>query len=341
MAAKMSLEDQKHVRDWMMRNARPLDLTRWKFHFDNGSRGEVIRALAAYQNADGGFGHALEADNWNPASTPYVTAVAADILHEIRFDGRHFPLVDGMLRYLETTPAFTGTRWPAVVPSNNDHPHAPWWSWEVENDAPASDPTDGAWGFTPTAKLCGFILRFADLDSPLFEKALTLAEQAIRIYLEGSTPDGEPYRSVFREGEIAGLNALQQNIDEMRKRATGELLDRVNATFGDLSALKTALAEQAARFIVRDPAKWLEYGCKPSTFVTGRECLFVKGNEDILQTEFDHMLAHRTAEGVWDIVWSWGAYESEFAVSRNWWMGTIALQNMMLLHAFGRLEGGL
>lgn len=32
-----------------------------------GSQGAVIDILMQYQNEDGGFGHALEADSWNPA----------------------------------------------------------------------------------------------------------------------------------------------------------------------------------------------------------------------------------------------------------------------------------
>ena len=52
------------ARTFIYRNARPLDIVRWQYHFENGSKEEVLTALAAYQNADGGFGHALEPD-WN------------------------------------------------------------------------------------------------------------------------------------------------------------------------------------------------------------------------------------------------------------------------------------
>ena len=47
---------------WIYRNARPIDLARWKYHFENGSKANVLQSLSAYQNEDGGFGHALEAD---------------------------------------------------------------------------------------------------------------------------------------------------------------------------------------------------------------------------------------------------------------------------------------
>lgn len=39
--------------------------TLWQYHFENGSQEAVLLALSFYQNDDG-FGHALEADSWNP-----------------------------------------------------------------------------------------------------------------------------------------------------------------------------------------------------------------------------------------------------------------------------------
>lgn len=56
----------ERARRFVYRNARPLDLARWKYHFENGSEQEVLAALSAYQNEDGGFGHGLEEDNMNP-----------------------------------------------------------------------------------------------------------------------------------------------------------------------------------------------------------------------------------------------------------------------------------
>ena len=58
------------ARAFVYRNARPLDIARWQYHFESGSSDAVLKALATYQNADGGFGHALEPDAWNPNSSP-------------------------------------------------------------------------------------------------------------------------------------------------------------------------------------------------------------------------------------------------------------------------------
>ncbi|MBI4926641.1 MAG: hypothetical protein HY835_02670, partial [Anaerolineae bacterium] len=56
--------------DFIWKNARLLDRRLFAFDFLDGSAEAVVSALAAYQNADGGFGNALEPDKRTPYSTP-------------------------------------------------------------------------------------------------------------------------------------------------------------------------------------------------------------------------------------------------------------------------------
>ena len=73
------------AREFIYRNARPLDLARWNYLFENGNKENVLRILASYQNEDGGFGHGLEPDCWNPNSSPVQTWVATEIIKEVAF----------------------------------------------------------------------------------------------------------------------------------------------------------------------------------------------------------------------------------------------------------------
>lgn len=75
-----SREDLKKARDWMYRNAHPVDLSRWRYHFVDADNAAV---LVAYQNEDGEFGHGLEADSWNSESSPIQTWCATEILREV------------------------------------------------------------------------------------------------------------------------------------------------------------------------------------------------------------------------------------------------------------------
>ncbi len=316
---KLPKEDFLKIKNWIYRNARPLDIARWKYHFENGNREDIIIALSAYQNDDGGFGNTVEADSWNPNSSPFSTSTVIGILEEIGFHEQNHPLIKGILRYLDNTPEFTGKYWPAVIRSNNDYPHAPWWSFSANFEA--------EWGYTPTAKLAGFILRFADRGTAIYNKAATIAKEAIDKYLNGVTPDGKPYRSVPREAEVECFLYLLNSIIE------------INAMeLGNTSELEKALREQAGMFIEKDTSKWNGYCWKPSAFINSPNSIFYKGNEEVMAAELDFILNNRNQDGVWNIPWNWGAYEREFAISENWWKATKGIEYLLLLKNFNRLE---
>lgn len=80
---KLSLDDYKEIKMWMYRNARQIELSLWQYFFENGSKEAVLSSLLFYQNDDGGFGHALEADSWNPNSSPYTTLRAGCLGHNL------------------------------------------------------------------------------------------------------------------------------------------------------------------------------------------------------------------------------------------------------------------
>ena len=77
------MEAFEKARKFIYKNARPVDLARWQYHFENGSREAVLQALQVYQNEDGGYGHGLEPDHWNPNSTPIAVWEACRILREL------------------------------------------------------------------------------------------------------------------------------------------------------------------------------------------------------------------------------------------------------------------
>lgn len=141
----------------MYRNARPLDLARWQYAFEDGQADAILAALAAYQCADGGFGHALEADNWNPNASPYTTGVATDILHELNLYDAGHPIVNEILTFLADTPFRTDNDWPFTIPSNDAFPHAPWWTY--------SEDANKMNGFNPSATLISYIFSAANADA--------------------------------------------------------------------------------------------------------------------------------------------------------------------------------
>jgi hypothetical protein len=102
--------------------ARVLEQRRFAYHFLAGGSDPVETALAAYLNADGGYGHALEPDLRGPVSQPLHTEHALRVLDSI---GRCGGLrVERMCRYFTEVSTRDGAL-PAVHPSQRAYPAAP------------------------------------------------------------------------------------------------------------------------------------------------------------------------------------------------------------------------
>jgi hypothetical protein len=130
--------------EFIWRNARLLDRQLFAFQFNGGSADAVVAAMRAYQNADGGFGNALEPDIRCPDSQPVPTQHALEYLDWIgHFDG---PLTERVCDFLETITTTEGGV-PFVLPSVRAYPRAPWW--ETADQPLAS--------LNPTAMIAGIL----------------------------------------------------------------------------------------------------------------------------------------------------------------------------------------
>jgi hypothetical protein len=130
MSEKIALDAAERFL-WL--NARLIDRLRYLHLFKGDDAGPVLDALRAYQNPDGGFGHALEPDLRGPRSQPAPVASALEVLDEIGAGAD--PMVGRACDYLLTITTADGGV-PFVLPSARDFPRAPWW--EAGDDPPAS-----------------------------------------------------------------------------------------------------------------------------------------------------------------------------------------------------------
>lgn len=299
------------ARTFIYRNARPLDIALWQYHFEGGNKDAVLTALSAYQNDDGGFGHALEPDAWNPNSSPIQTWTATEILREIDFTDAAHPIIQGILRYLASGQDFEGRFWYNTLRSNNDYPHAPWW--HTESDSTCHND------YNPTACLAGFIIRFADKYCELYQLGCRIAKEAFDAYFA---------RELLSDMHTAGCYIrLMQYCEEAYA-----------ADIIDLPALKERLRKQIKHSITHDIAKWESgYICKPSQFFNTADSIFYADNKDIADYECEFIVKSQLADGSWSIPWSWADYPEEWAISKNWWKGNGAILNMFYLKGMGRL----
>lgn len=298
------------ARSFICRNARPIDFARFKYHFEQGSKEDVLAILAAYQNPDGGFGFALEADAWNPNSTPIQTFSATEILREMDLTSGDHPIIQGILKYLESGRNFNGRVWSKIARSNNEYPHAPWWHSDIDSE----NDND----YNPTACLAGFIIRFARKDSDLYHLGCRIAKESVE--------------SFFEQEELS-MHTLLCYIRLMEYCDEADAQDVI-----DINKLRQRLKEQVANCITADTAQWeTDYICKPSQFFNSPDSIFYSDNRNIADYECDFIVRTQQEDGAWNITWSWSDYPEEWAVSRNWWKSYVAVSNLLYLKGMGRL----
>ena len=297
------------AREFIYRNARPLDLARFQYHFENGSKEAVIKAISYYQNEDGGCGHAIEADCWNPNSTPLHTGGASDIIREIDFTESNHPVIQGILKWYASEEAFDGKVWSIVVESNNDYPHAPWW----HTDSISTCHTD----YNGTAQIAGFIVRYAEPGSETFELGLRIVREAIAALSPEDLEDMHTCACYIRMKEYIEKANLTNLIpyEEFTKK----------------------LHEAVHKLICMDISKWGSYVCKPSAFLSSKDSEYYLENKDIADYQCEYIVNTQLEDGSWNITWNWEEYPDEWAVSKNWWKSQVIIENLLYLKGFGRI----
>lgn len=163
--------------DFIWKNARLLDRLRFAYLFLDGQKDPVIAALAAYKNADGGFGNTLEPDLRGPISQPVPVWSALVVLDEV--DGLTPNLAKPLLSYLMSVTTDEGGV-PFVLPTAKEFPHAPWW--EVDGEQPAT--------LNPTAGIAG-LLHKRGIKHPWLARATEFCWQKIE-----SASETSPYELV-------------------------------------------------------------------------------------------------------------------------------------------------
>ena len=307
---KLSQQAYQQISEWIHRNARALDLALFQFYFENGSKEDVLAALTYYQNNDGGFGNTIDHDNWNPNSTPYNAQIVIKMLRQIDFIDTTHSIYRGIFQYLESTEHKTDYGWFFTIPSNNDYPHGVWWDYNSQTNAYQSIGT--------TASLSGFILRYGDKKSKLYQIAFSYTEMLIE-KLKSNTEYGDMgvagYCELLDDLEGAGLTG---NFDY--------------AYFcGKVSCLvRDKIHNETNNFMAN-----------PLEFVLSPNSRFYEENKKEVNEALDLLIDQRPEGGVWGIPWEWynnNKYPKEFAISENWWKSLKAMEKLLQLKRFGRLS---
>lgn len=296
------------IRAWIYRSARPLSMAMWKYLFEGGSAQEVCSVLSFYQNPDGGFGHGLELDDFNPASSPAQVSYAISLFETLQLTDRESPLIRGVVRYLENTTTFSGGEWLFTVP------HASWRS------CSAGERRRESIGIT--ADMCSFVLRCAERGSELYSNAARCACSIVDVIHSRDDLD-----EMGISGAISLVAALEKSI--LRNSFDFDMLH------ARLSALVNASIERSSE-------KWSSYCVRPSRFIHSKESPFYEFNSSLVERELDYLVDTLPTGMVWDINRSWSdpveSCADSFAISTGFRKAIKAMENLLFLNAFGRLE---
>jgi hypothetical protein len=111
-------------------NARLIDRHRFAHLFLGHDAEPVLNSLRAYQNPDGGFGHALDPDLRTPASGPVATQYALETLAEV--NAPTDPMIGPAADFLASIARDDGGV-PFMLKSAEDYPHAEYFSYSDES----------------------------------------------------------------------------------------------------------------------------------------------------------------------------------------------------------------
>lgn len=292
--------DLRRAREFQWRNARVLEQRRFDCLAGDGPAEAVVRALVAYQNPDGGFGHALEPDGRGPSSQPLHDLSALRILAEVELAPP--TLIGAVCEHLASITGPDGGV-PMVDPAIAEHPHAPWWAM----------PSDDHGSLLLTTQLAGALYELG-AEHPW----LTAATEFCWSGLEALTTT-HPY-------EAAGAVAFLDQVPD-RPRA-----ERLAVRFGelvraqglvDLSASGATAAEAAPGYAAGEVHAPVDYAPHPASL----------GRRWFTDAEFgaalDALAAEQRADGGWPVKWGIWTPVTEFE-----WRPIITINAIRTLRAY-------
>ncbi len=296
---------------FLKKEARPLDRALFEHRFEGAPADRVTKELAPYQNADGGFGHALEPDLRTPSSSALATGIGLHILKELKRPPRHL-MVTRAVEFLLQTFDQEARVWRVTPGDANDYPHAPWWHDEDGSLARTFDD----FVVIPRAQLVGLLHHYAEIVPG--DWLGTVTEETVSTI---ERLDEE----AFGGGDTLRYALDLAETDTLPHRFKARLLPR--------------LRDLTRRIVCRKPAEWAGYCATPLKIAPSPDSAVADVLGDDLQRNLDYQIDHQTPEGTWEPTWTWGErYIQAWEQAKLEWQGHLTLETLTTLRAFARIE---
>ena len=301
---RLTQEDLQRARAFVDAFGREVDRRMLAFDLGEGSADAVIDGLGTYQNSDGGFGKALEADLRMDASSVITTTVAFQYLRRVGAPDDN-ALVRGGIRYLLDTYDADARTWPIIPPEVEDAPHAPWWNYE------GIEKRFEGFKLNPAAEALGYFLDYPD-DVPA--KLLP----------------------VLTETVLARIDSKQDKVDMFDLACSIRLAETASLPENARSALIPRIEAAAENVVDRSPEKWSSFSAKPISLAESPESLLAHMLDADIQRNLDYEIDHQGADGAWVPYWTWEG--DAWQQAERDWKGHLTVNMLRTLRAFDRIE---
>ena len=292
--------NENAAKQFVSKNARPLELAVYKYFFEDESNQTAIDELSKFQNDDGGFGNALEPDFFNPNSSPIATNDAIITLYRVNALNRDYDIIKRIVRYLESHDSFDEDKncWLFAIDSNKDYPHAIWWE----------KKDDGISSFNPSISLAAFMVCYSN-RIPLYEGIVKDGFE----YLENTEKvSGDDLKCFLLAYELLRMNKINDVVD--------------------LNLFKDLLCNAVNSTICKDVEKYgVEYVPMPSSIFAGIYLeLITPEIKPLIIAEKDVLGKLQMEDGSFDITWKWYTpYPNEYEQARAWWRPRITIDKLI------------
>lgn len=285
----------------MFNKARDIDVAIFNGLVDEDSKDFVLDCLTLYVNKDGGFGNALEIDNYNTNSSVYQTYEALRIMDMVGFDSKsENPMLEEIVNrignYLFNRNSLVNGLWNPNVKTNDDFAHNLIYSYTEKFDA------------HPTAAILGYLVNLVKPSKVYYKKSLAAISDVIK-YMNNQ--------------EVLGLNELIS----------------FNSLLGSLK--KANLLQNEQKLIENKLLAMADYHKDNENYSVIKmlsNCSLDEHWQEVLDGELDLLVDSRVSHGLWEHKGDWGTNKyAEYDSATLKWIGAESVNNFAILLKYNRV----
>jgi hypothetical protein len=285
----------------MFNKARDIDVAIFNGLVDEDSKDFVLDCLTLYVNKDGGFGNALEIDNYNTNSSVYQTYEALRIMDMVGFDSEsENPMLEEIVNrignYLFNRNSLVNGLWNPNVKTNDDFAHNLIYSYSEKFDA------------HPTAAILGYLVNLVKPSKVYYKKSLAAINDVIK-YMNNQ--------------EVLGLNELIS----------------FNSLLGSLK--KANLLQNEQKLIENKLLAMADYYKDNENYSVIKmlsNCSLDEHWQEVLDGELDLLVDSRVSHGLWEHKGDWGTNKyAEYDSATLKWIGAESVNNFAILLKYNRV----